>query len=333
MTQLTTTSDTYRVSTTGGMREDLEDVIHDLFPEDTWALTNLDKVDAMSTNHEWLRDTLQGATANAQIEGDDPTFTDVDPPVRHGTYMQISRKTFLISRTLEKVAKAGRKSEVARTAMKRMRELKRDMELALVGNQASTAGGEGTARTTAGMETWIGGTAGSSTTVTNVMLATSTASATTPATTSGAAGTAPTDGTTTGALAEVILTRALEAAWTDGGDPRVILVGSTQKRAIDAFTGIATRQVDVGRAQEASIIGAANLYVSDFGRHQVILHRYMRSSVVLCIDPDYWAVAYLDRPFVETLAKTGDGEKRQIITEFGLVSRNWQANAKVVACA
>jgi hypothetical protein len=89
----------------------------------------------------------------------------------------------------------------------------------------------------------------------------------------------------------------------------------------------------VGRANEASITGAANLYVSDFGRHQVILHRYMRSSVVLCIDPDLWAVAYLDRPFAETLAKTGDGVKKQIITEFGLVSRNWQGNAKVVACA
>lgn len=331
MTQLTNTSDTYLVGTGGGLREDLEDVIHDLFPEDTWALTNLEKVDATSTNHEWLRDSLAAAAANIQIEGDDPSFTDLTAPIRHGTYMQIARKTFLISRTLEKVAKAGRKSEVARQAMKQMRELKRDMEFALTTNQASTAGGAGTGRSTAGMETWIGGTASASA-ATNVILATSTASATTPATTSGAAGTAPTDGTTTGALTSTALNLALEAAWTDGGDPRVILVGAAQKRAVDAFTSIATRFVDVGRAQEASITGAANLYVSDFGRHQVILHRYMRSSVVLCIDPDLWAVAYLDRPFSQRLAKTGDGEKRMILTEFGLVARNWTGNAKVVAC-
>ncbi len=331
MTQLSDTSDTYLVGTGGGLREDLEDVIHELFPEDTWALTNLDKVDASSTNHEWLRDSLSAAAANAQIEGDDPSFTDLVAPIRHGTYMQIARKTFLVSRTLEKVAKAGRKSEVAREAMKQMRELKRDMEYALTRNQASTAGGAGTARTTAGMETWIGGTA-SATAATNVILATTSASATTPATASGAAGTAPTDGSTTGALNSTSLNLALEAAWVDGGDPRVILVGPSQKRAVDAFTSIATRFVDVGRANEASITGAANLYVSDFGRHQVILHRYMRTSVVLCIDPDLWAVAYLDRPFKQELAQTGDGKKTLLLSEFGLVSRNWTGNSKVVAC-
>lgn len=333
MTQLSATSDTYDVTSSGGIREDLSDVIWDLFPEDTWALTNLDKETATSTYHEWLRDNLQAPASNAQIEGDDPSFTDVNSPARHGTYMQIARKTFLISRTLEKVAKAGRRSEVSRTAMKRMKELKRDMEYAIEQNQISTAGGSGTARTTAGMEAWIGGTAGATTTVTNVMLATSTSGHSTAIVNSGAPGTAITDGSTTGALAETTLQRALEAAWTDGGDPRVILVGSTQKRAIDAFTGIATRFTDVDRSNQASIIGAANLYVSDYGRHQVILSRYMRSSVVLCIDPDYWAVAYLDRPFVEELAKTGDGYKRQIITEFGLVARNWQANAKIAGCA
>ena len=36
---------------------------------------------------------------------------------------------------------------------------------------------------------------------------------------------------------------------------------------------------------------------------------------------------------LEELAKTGDGRKYQMIAEFGLVARNWKANAKVVACA
>ncbi len=333
MTQLSATTDTYDVGSAGGMREDLEDVIWDLFPEDTWALTNLDKVDASSTYHEWLRDNLAAAAANAQLEGDDPTFTDATAPVRHGTYMQIASKKFLISRTLEKVSKAGRRSEIARTAMKRMRELKRDMEYALTTNQISTAGGSGTARTTAGMEAWIGGTGSATTTVTNVVFATSALGHSTTIVNTGTPGTAITDGTTTGALTEGRLQIALQAAWEDGGDPRVILAGASQKRAIDGFAGVATRFVDVDRAAQASIIGAANLYVSDFGRHQVILHRYMRSSIVLCIDPDYWAVAFIDRPFVEELAKTGDGFKRHIVSEFGLVSRNWQANAKIVGCA
>jgi hypothetical protein len=53
--------------------------------------------------------------------------------------------------------------------------------------------------------------------------------------------------------------------------------------------------------------------------------------VVLCIDPDYWSVAFLRRPQMETLAKTGDAEKRMIVTDFTLVSRNEKASAKVVA--
>jgi hypothetical protein len=145
--------------------------------------------------------------------------------------------------------------------------------------------------------------------------------------------TAPTDGTTTGTLQEAKFKEAIGLAWADGGDPTTVLVNTTQKAAIDAFSGIATRFVDVDRSAQASVIGAANLYVSDFGRHTIVLHRYVRQSVVLILDPAYWAVAYLDKPFMERLAKTGDGEKRQIISEFTLVSRNSNASAKVAGCA
>jgi hypothetical protein len=89
----------------------------------------------------------------------------------------------------------------------------------------------------------------------------------------------------------------------------------------------------VDRAAQASIINAANLYVSSYGRHTVRLHRHVRSSVVLCLDPDMWAISFIDRPFMEELAKTGDGKKYQLLTEWGLVSRNEAASAKVVACS
>lgn len=225
--------------------------------------------------------------------------------------------------TLEQVSKAGRAKEAARQAMKQMRELKNDMEYAVVRNQASSAGGSGTARSSASMESWIAD---------NEILATANSSATTPGFASGVVA-APTDGTTTGALTEGALRSAFEAAWTDGGDARIVLVNVSQKAAIDGITGIATRQVDVGRKQTASIIGAASVYVSSYGVHTVVLHRHVRSSVVLCIDPDYWAVAFLRNPFMEKLAKTGDGEKYMMLSEFTLVCRNEKASAKVVACA
>ena len=57
----------------------------------------------------------------------------------------------------------------------------------------------------------------------------------------------------------------------------------------------------------------------------------MRDSVALCLDTSMWATAWIDRPFSEELAKTGDARKYQIVGEFTLVSRNWKANSKVVA--
>jgi hypothetical protein len=333
MAVISGTTSVHGVGTAGGIREDLSDLIHDLFPEDTWALSNLDREDAQSTYTEWLAQELASPAANIRIEGDEASYASLTAPSRYATHMQISSKDFLVSDTLEAVNKAGRKSELARGAIVKMRELKRDMETRITQNGISTAGGAGTGRSTAGMEAWIGDTTASATVASQVVLSTTTASATTPPVTSGVAGTAPTDGSTTGALTATALNLALEAAWSDGGDPRVILTGTVGKRAIDTFTGVATRFVDVDKSAQASIIGAANVYVSDFGKHQVVLHRYMRSQTVLCLDPDYWAVRYLRKPQKRKLAKTGDAEKFQIVTEWGLVSRNWKANAKVVAIA
>jgi hypothetical protein len=323
LAQVSGTTDVYRVGTAGGLREDLEDRIWDLFADDTYCLTNFDKVDASASYHEWLLDSLVAPTANRQIEGDDAAYVTIAAASRVGNYQQISRKTFLVSRTLEKVAKAGRKREAARQAIKQMRELKNEMEYAMVRNQASSAGGSGTARSTASIESWI---------ATNEVLSTTTSSATTAGFSSGTVA-APTDGTTTAALTEGALRSALQGAWSSGGMASQILTGTTQKVAMDGFSGIAVRQVDVNPGAQAAIVGAANSYVSSYGRHAIRLHRHVRSSVVLCIDPDYWAVSFIDRPFMEELAKTGDGRKYQIITEWGLVSRNEAANGKVVALA
>lgn len=323
MAQIAGTTDTYRVGTAGGNREDLEDVIWDLFPDETYCLTNFDKTEANATYHEWLLDTLVAPTANRQIEGDDASFVTIVSPTRVGNYQQISRKTFLVSRTQERVAKAGRRRESTRQVTKQMRELKNEMEYALIRNQGSSAGGSSTARSTASIESWL---------ATNEVLATTTSSATTPGFAAGVVA-APTDGTTTGALTVAALNSALQGAWSSGGQASQILVSPTQKQVIDGFTGVATRFVDVDRAAQASIINAANLYVSSFGRHTVRLHRHARTSVVLALDPDMWAVSFIDRPFMEELAKTGDGKKYQIVAEFGLVSRNEAASAKVVAAA
>lgn len=320
------TTTNYSIGTAGGLREDLEDVIWDLFAEDNWALANLDRVDAQQTYHEWQLDSLDSASANRQMEGDDAAYVTVASPTRVGNYQQISRKTFLVSGSLEASRLAGRKKESARQLMKKMRELKNDMEFALVRNQDSTTGAVGaSARSSAGMESWI---------KSNLVRSTTTADThTTPGFASGTV-TAPTDGSTTAALTIAGLHTALQGAWSAGGEVTTLLTSAAVKQTyLDTFTGIATRFVDVGRTQQASIVGAASVYVSSFGTHKIVLHRFVRTSVLLCLDPSFWAVSFLRRPFKEKLAKTGDAEKHMILAEFGLVSRNEKANAKIIGLA
>ena len=88
-------------------REDLEDVIFLLDPMDTWALSNLDRVEASNVYHEWLQDSLAAPAANRQIEGADIAHTTAIPAGRRGNWTQISFKEFAVSDTLEAVEKAG----------------------------------------------------------------------------------------------------------------------------------------------------------------------------------------------------------------------------------
>lgn len=320
---------TYGVGSGGGNREDLEDVIWELDPLDTYCLSNFDRTDASATYHEWELDTMVAPGANRQIEGDSESYSSVVSPSRAGNYLQIVSKQFLISGTQEVVAKAGRKSEVLRQLKKQMKELKNDMEYAIVRNQASSAGGSATARSMGSIESWIPTTDNSG----NGVRATTTASASTAAFAAGVVS-APTDGTTTGALTEAKFREALNLAWADGGKDNIVLADTTQKVAISGFAGIATKTTQIPNNKVRAVIQAsADFYVSEVGVHQLVLHRHVRSSVVLMLDPEYWALAFLRQPFSEEMAKTSDGHKRAIRAEFTLVCRNHNANAKVVACA
>lgn len=327
MALITGGTTSYLVGSAGGNREDLEDVIWELDPLDTYCLSNFDRVKAESTFHEWEIDTLVGVTVNRQLEGDTFSASTVTSPTRAGNYCQISKKEFVITGTQEIVSKAGRKSDVKRQLKKQMKELKNDMEYALVRNQGSSAGGAATVRSSGGIESWIPSTDNSG----NGVKSTTTASGSTAAFTSNVVA-APVDGTTTGAFNETAFLAALELAWTDGGNPSSILLNSTNKKLASAFAGVATKTHNVEGRSKPVIAGDVDIYVSAFGTHNFILHRHVRVNTVLCLDPEYWAVAMLRTPFMEQMAKTGDGIPYALRSEFTLVSRNHNASAKVANC-
>ena len=217
------------------------------------------------------------------------------------------------------VKKAGRGNEMSYQIANRLSELKRDMEKALVGNQGSSAGSASTARSSAGVESWI---------VTNRTSQGTGTAQTTPGFSAGLV-TAPTDSTVTAAATVTALKSVIAASWTQGGSPGIILVGATQKQAISGFAGIATLYRAAGNtARGTAIIGAADVYVSDFGEHRVVPDRFMRANTILVLDMDYWAVAYLTRAKQIEIARTGTADKRLISVNFCLVSRNEAASGK-----
>ena len=316
MAQPTATFDAY---TAIGQREDLMDVIYEISPTETPFMSNAARTTAKAVLHEWQTDALAAAsTANAQIEGDDIAGITAVPTVRVGNRLQISRKSVVISGTLEAVDKAGRARETSYQVAKMGRELKRDMEsILLSANQAET-GSAATARAMGGIETWIS---------TNITVDATNTTGTTPGLVGGLPISSPTDGTAT-AIDETIFKSVISDIWTEGGDPRMIMCGAGQKTKISGFGGIPTPFKNVPQGQ-ATIVAGADLYVSDFGEHQIVPNRFMRNRTVLFLDMEFWAVAYLRPIHKIDLAKTGDSEKAALLVEYTLVGRNEASSGKL----
>ena len=129
-----------------GNREDLVDIIYDISPTETPFQSGISKNSAKAVYHEWQTDALEAAAANRQIEGDDSTANTFAATTRVGNYCQISKKVVSVSGTQRAVDSAGRADEYSYQVAKRGLEMRRDMQFALTQNQASSAGGAGTAR-------------------------------------------------------------------------------------------------------------------------------------------------------------------------------------------
>jgi hypothetical protein len=312
---------TYKTYESVGNREDLTDVIYNISPTDTPFMSSVGKTKATAVYHEWQTDSLADAsTANAVVEGADATSATLAPTTRVGNRTQISQKTIQIAGTLESIDKAGRKSEKAYQLSKASSELKRDMEKILLSNQAAVTGDASTARKLGSLQAWL---------ETNYV----------------GAGTAGSDGTTArvsgtdAAFTETMLKSAVKAAYEQGGNPSVLMVTPTQKQVVSGFAGIAEQRYQAPSNAPTTIVGAADVYLSDFGTLSVVPNRFMSADadddgeVAFVLDPEYASIAYL-RPFATNeLAKTGDSEKTQLLVEYTLEVKNEKAHAIIADLA
>jgi hypothetical protein len=297
-----------------GNREQLADVIYNIAPTETPFVQNAGRGTAKGKVEEWQTDTLATAsTTNQHVEGDDITsFEAVTPTVRLANYCQISRKTLIVSGTQEKVEKAGRRSELAYQLALRGKEIKRDMERDLLWNKGAAAGSASTARIAASLPAWL---------KTNINKA---SDGVDPVYTTFATD-VRTDSTTPRSFTEELLKDVIQKCWTEGASPKMVMVGPINKQRMSTFSGVATKTIDQTAAKPAVIIGAADIYVSDFGTLRIVPNRFQRERDAWVLDPDYFSLAYL-RPFQTIqLAKTGDAEKRLLLAEYTLKVHNEKA--------
>jgi hypothetical protein len=301
------------------MREDLMDVIYDISPMDTWFMTNAERGTARSTTHEWLTDSLAApSSSNAFIEGDAYSAQSRVLPSRLKNYTQISRTEFAVTGTAQKVDNAGMRELLAYHTARAAKELKRDMESAMLANNPASAGTSTSARVSAGVQNWLH---------TNAHVSVNQTGATTTAPVSGFATATIGAGTAT-ALTQAGLLSILQQPWSAGGNASTLLVGPTLYQSISSFTGLATRFRNVESRSQAQIIASADVFVSPYGSHPMVLSRYASSTVVYALDMSVWSVDYLRTFQTIDIAKISDEERRMLLCEWTLRCNAPFANAK-----
>ena len=283
-----------------GNREDLVDIVWNTAPTDTPLLSSIEKVEATGVTHEWQRDVLTTPSNNAVAEGADATYTAITPTQRLSNQTQISRKTFSISDTQEKVKTAGRKSDIDYNKVKQGKELRKDMELACIENPTYTTG---TTRQTKGLRGFC---------VTNNSLGATGVAPAFP-------NTAPTDGTLR-TFTEALLRTIVLGAYNNGGDVDMLMLAPAQKQVVSStFTGNGTKFI---KGEDKKLQASYDIYVSDFGDFKIVPNRVMqRTREAYLVDDSLVAIAMLRDMQTTELARIGSARNFMIESEYALEVR------------
>jgi hypothetical protein len=294
-----TVSGTLKTFDQVGKREDVEDIIYDISPTNTPMLSSIGSSTASATLHQWLQDELAAVAANAKVEGSDAgTASTITQTVKTAN-TQIFDKVVQVSGTAEAVGTYGRTSDLAYAIAKAGKEIKRDIEHSFVGaGQAGTAGNGTTARQLTSAANQI-------------------ASATTNTAGSNRA------------LSEALLLDVLQKCYEEGGEPNQVQVTPSHSVTVAGFATASGRQRDF--ATGTTLVNSVDIIISPFGQVSVVPNRFLNANTVLVLDTEYWSRAVLRPMQTVVLAKTGDSDRRQMLTELTLVCENDKASGKIDA--
>ena len=294
-----TVSGTLKTFDQVGKREDVEDIIYDISPTDTPMLTSIGTSTAGATLHQWLQDSLAPVATNANVEGADAGTASTVTQTTKTANTQIFDKVVQVSGTAEAVGTYGRTSDLAYAIAKAGKEIKRDIEHSFVGaGQAGTAGNSSTARQLTSAANQI------STATTN---------------------TAGSNRT----LTEALVLDVAQKVYEKGGDATQMQVTPSHSVVVAGFATASGRQRDFGSS--TTVVNAVDILVTPFGTLNVVPNRLLDANTSLILDTEYWSRAVLRPMQTVVLAKTGDSDKRQMLTELTLVCEHDEASGKIDA--
>lgn len=297
-----------------GIREDLADVIYNVAPDDTPLFSSTSKTSVSNVYTEWQVDSLRAAGDNAHVQGDDSVAESRSATTRVGNRTQIFKNTVQTSGTEGAVDKAGRAKEMAYQLVKVGKEQKLDIERALFLNQAQVTGDSVTPPRLAGLGAWIA--------TNDTQLGSGGAS---PVGGNGTA--ARTDGTQT-AFTQTRFDSTMQACWENGGKPGTVYLSPFQMNVALGFVGNNNQRANV-EAAAGRVIKDVVMYRTPWGTVDFTMSRLCRSRDVWLIQDDMLAIGQLRPMKTEELAKTGDNQKRHIVTELTLMVKNEAAHGLV----
>lgn len=273
------------------VKESVLDMITNISPTETYLLSNLQRSSATDEMHFTPRDTLRTPALRSSVEGADPTY-DGNDPTRALNMLQIIQVGFDVTDTESATDRWGQPEDrIAQETDKALKDWGNFAEFALVRSTLVT-GNNSTARQMEGLKEAL----------------------TLDTSQSGVS------------LSETILNNYLQNVWNQGSDVDTILAPMYHKRKISAFGGGGTKFYN---QEDRRLVLPIEIYESDASGKPVklVAHRYVQQSGdtnydLIGYDSEKFAVAYLRAPKVESLAKTGDSEKRRVVGELTLETRS-----------
>lgn len=293
-----------------GIREDLSDTIANISPIETPFFSSVKKGKAENRLFEWQTDSLNATSTTPAIEGDDAPQNAGTATTRLNNRTHIKTRDARVTGSAQAVNTAGRANELDYQLLKRGRELKRDIETVLLDSNAKVTGTDTAGSETAGVVAW---------------LATNTDGVSTDPTGDGTDTRA--DGTQR-AFTEDQVKTVLGAIFTAGGNPTVLSLGAFNRQIFSTF---ANGRTNMQKVEDSTLHASFDVYASDFGSLKVVPNRFQRARDALILDMDMWQVNFLPGRNMVTfpIAKTGDSDAKQILSEFGLQATQEAASGGV----